>query len=87
MQYTDQMLRKLKSEQTFNNVWIIRTLPDKKIDTLLNNYHHINHIVVMTDPIVCEQRLREQKRQIKFQAILNSFNGADFTGYRVVKNR
>ena len=87
MLFFDQMLRKLKSEQTFNNVWIIRTLPDKKIDTLLNNYHHINHIVVMTDPIVCEQRLREQKRQIKFQAILNSFNGADLTGYRVVKNR
>ena len=87
MLFFDQMLRKLKSEQTFNNVWIIRTLPDKKIDTLLNNYHHINHIVVMTAPIVCEQRLREQKRQIKFQAILNSFNGADFTGYRVVKNR
>ena len=84
--FFDQMLRKLKAEQTFNNVWIIKTLPDKRIDTLLSNYHRINHIVIMTDPNVCEERLRERKEQISFQKILNGFKTADFTGYRVVKN-
>lgn len=84
--FFDQMLRKLKAEQTFNNVWIIRTLPDKRIDTLLSNYHKINHIVIMTDPNVCEQRLRERKEQISFQKILNDFKTANFTGYRVVRN-
>ena len=84
--FFDQMLRKLKTEQTFNNVWIIKTLPDKRIDTLLSNYHRINHIVIMTDPNVCEERLCERKEQISFQKILNGFKTADFTGYRVVKN-
>ncbi|HJF47575.1 MAG TPA: HNH endonuclease [Limosilactobacillus oris] len=87
MLFLDQMLRKLRSEQTFNNVWIIRTLPDKRIDTLLSNYHHINHIVIDTDPNVCEQRLKQRKQNINFQKILNDFKKADFTGYRVVKNR
>ncbi len=87
MLFFDQMLRKLKAEQTFNNVWIIRTLPDKRIDTLLSNYHHINHIVVMTDPNVCEQRLIKRKQKIQFQKTLNDFKRADFTGYRVVKNQ
>lgn len=86
MLFFDQMLRKLKAEQTFNNVWIIRTLPDEKIDSLLANYHQLNHIVIMTEPNVCEQRLRERKQKIAFQKILNSFRAADFTGYRVVKN-
>lgn len=84
--FFDQMLRKLKSEQTFNNVWIIKTLPDKRIDTLLSNYHRINHIVIVTDPSICEERLRERKEQISFQKILNGFKTADITGYRVVKN-
>lgn len=87
MLFFDQMLRKLKAEQTFNNVWIIRTLPDKRIDTLLSNYHHINHIVINTEPNVCEQRLRKRKQNIQFQKILNDFQRADFTGYRIVKNR
>lgn len=87
MLFFDQMLRKLKSEQTFNHVWIIRTLPDKRIDTLLGNYHHINHIVIDANPIDCEQRLKERNQSISFQKVLNDFRAADFTGYRVVKNR
>ena len=87
MLFFDQMLRKLKTEKTFNNVWIIRTLPDKRIDTLLSNYHHINHILVDTEPIVCKRRLEARKQSISFQKILNDFRAADFSGYRVVKNR
>lgn len=87
MLFFDQMLRKLKAEQTFNNVWIIRTLPDKRIDTLLSNYHHIDHILVDTEPSICEQRLIERKQNIDFKKILNDFKRADFTGYRVVKNQ
>ena len=87
MLFFDQMLRKLKAEKTFNNVWIIRTLPDKRIDTLLSNYHHINHILVDTEPIVCKRRLEARKQTISFQKILNDFRAANFAGYRVVKNR
>ena len=87
MLFLDQMLRKRKAEQTFNNVWIIRTLPDKRIDTLLGNYHHINHILIDTEPNICEERLKQRKQTISFQEILNDFKTADFTGYRVVKNR
>lgn len=86
MLFFDQMLRKLKSEQTFDHVWIIRTLPDKRIDTLLSNYHHIDHIVVDTDPIVCERRLKQRNQNISFQKVLNDFKQANFTGYRVVRN-
>lgn len=87
MLFFDQMLRKLKAEKAFNNVWIIRTLPDKRIDTLLNNYHHINHILIDAKPNICEQRLEARKQSISFQKVLNDFRAADFSGYRVVKNR
>lgn len=87
MLFLDQMLRKLKAEQTFNNVWIIRTLPDERIDGLLANYHHVNHILIDTDPKVCLQRLKQRKQTIAFTEILNSFEKADFEHFRRVKNR
>lgn len=87
MLFLDQMLRKLKAEQTFNNVWIIRTLPDERIDGLLANYHHVNHILIDTDPKVCLQRLKQRKQTIAFTEILNSFEKASFEHFRRVKNR
>lgn len=87
MLFFDQMLRKLKSEQTFNHVWIIRTLPDSRIDTLLSNYHHINHIVIDANPNDCERRIKARNESISFVKILKDFKRANFTGYRVVKNR
>lgn len=86
MLFLDQMLRKLKAEQSFNNVWIIRTLPDHRIDSLLANYHHINHILIDTDASVCEARIAKRKQKIQFQKILNDYQTADWGGYRRVKN-
>ena len=68
-------------------VWIIRTLPDERIDGLLANYHHVNHILIDTDPKVCLQRLKQRKQTIAFTEILNSFEKADFKHFRRVKNR
>ena len=79
------MLRKLRNEQAFDNVWIIRTLPDPKLDSLLTNYHQLRHILIATDPKVCEQRLQARGQEIAFNSILNSFKVADFTGYRTIK--
>lgn len=87
MLFLDQMLRKLKAEQTFNNVWIVRTLPDERIDGLLANYHHIDHILVDTDSAVCEQRLKERGQTIAFNEIKNQFKNANFEHFRRVKNR
>lgn len=85
MSYFDLMLRKLRSEQAFDNVWIIRTLPDPRLDSLLTNYHQLRHILIATDPKVCEQRLQARGQEIAFNSILNSFKSADFTGYRTIK--
>lgn len=87
MLFFDQMLRKLKAEQTFNNVWIIRTLPDDRIDGLLANYHHIDHVLIDTDPAICERRLKERGQTIAFNEIKNQFKNASFEHFRRVRNQ
>ncbi|MFD1431382.1 HNH endonuclease [Lacticaseibacillus yichunensis] len=64
----EMMLRKLKAEQTFDNVWIILTYPDDKLDSLLVN-RDVHHIRLTTSREICVARLREQGRLDAMEAI------------------
>ena len=84
--FFEQLLRKLKAEQTFDNVWIIQTYPDSKIDTLLSNYHDIDHILIDTKKEICIQRLKEQKRfNENTRKAFNLFSQKDFSKFRRLK--
>ncbi|KRM54807.1 phage-related terminase small subunit [Lacticaseibacillus sharpeae JCM 1186 = DSM 20505] len=57
------ILRKLKAEQTFDNVWIITTFPDEKLDSLLVS-RDLHHLMLNTSKEVCIERLNKQHRNV-----------------------
>ncbi len=59
----EMLLRKLKAEQTFDNVWIITTFPDNKIDSLLVS-HKIKHLFIDETKENCIKRIAKQKRNV-----------------------
>lgn len=65
----EMILRKLKAEQTFDHVWIIMTLPDEKLDSLLVN-RNVNHIMLDTTKAECFKRLKANHRNIDEMAKL-----------------
>ncbi|KRK40905.1 HNH endonuclease [Loigolactobacillus bifermentans] len=68
------IMRKLKAEQTFDNVWIIMTYPDKRLDSLLVS-RDLHHYMLSTSKDVCIQRLINDKRNI--QQLTKVFNKID----------
>lgn len=83
--FFEQMLRKLKSEQTFDNVWIIQTYPDERIDSLLSPYHHVNHILIDVDKQTCIDRLNNDKRlNSSLISVFNEFETKKFTNFKRV---
>lgn len=59
----EMLLRKLKAEQTFANVWIVLTYPDDKLDSLLAS-QEVRHIMLDTSRDECIQRLNHDKRDV-----------------------
>jgi 5-methylcytosine-specific restriction endonuclease McrA/predicted kinase len=85
MLFYDQLLRKLRAEKTFNSVWIIQTYPDERLDTLLSNYHHVDHILIDTDKQICIERLKKQNRfNENMNSVFNEFSKKDFEKFRRV---
>lgn len=83
--FFEQMLRKLKAEKTFNSVWIIQTFPDSRIDTLLSNYHDIDHILIDTSKSICIERLKSQNRfNEKINLVFNKFEEQNFSKFRKI---
>jgi tRNA uridine 5-carbamoylmethylation protein Kti12 len=68
------IMRKLKAEQTFDNVWIIMTYPDERLDSLLVS-RDLHHYMLSTSKDVCIQRLINDKRNI--QQLTKVFNKID----------
>lgn len=82
------MLRKLKREQTFNNVWLIMTLPDASLDLLLAG-HKVNHIMMSTSKDVCINRLVKANRyDNNIKQVINDVDKAidnkDFSNFKVI---
>lgn len=57
------ILRKIKAEQTFDNVWIIQTYPDERLVTLLAAYD-VEWLRLDTSRHDCIERLMKQNRDI-----------------------
>lgn len=57
----EMILRKIKSETTFNNVWLIMTKPDERLITLLSSYD-VDWLMLDTTKDECMRRLRVQHR-------------------------
>ena len=59
--FYELILRKLKSEKTFNNVWLIMTKPDDRLITLLATYD-VDWLMLDTSKEECIDRLSRQHR-------------------------
>lgn len=84
----EMILRKLKAEQTFDNVWIIRSFTDKKLDSLLVN-RDLHHIYIDTDKDTCRQRIVDQGRDLQdFEKVVKkidkSIDSGDYHGYKKI---
>ncbi|MCH4170677.1 MAG: HNH endonuclease [Lactobacillus sp.] len=76
----DMMLRKLKSEVTFNQVWLVMTIPDARIDTLLVN-HELRHVRLKTSRQDCLKRLTQDDRDVNaLTQVMNRVDDATHEG-------
>lgn len=57
----EMILRKIKSEKTFENVWLIMTKPDDRLTTLLTSYD-VDWLMLGTSKEECINRLHKQHR-------------------------
>lgn len=64
----EMILRKIKAEKTFNNVWLIMTKPDDRLTTLLASYD-VDWLMLDTSKEECINRLHKQRRDTT-----NSYN-------------
>lgn len=64
----EMILRKIKAEKTFNNVWLIMTKPDDRLKTLLASYD-VDWLMLDTSKEECINRLHKQHRDTT-----NSYN-------------
>jgi len=64
----EMILRKIKSEKTFENVWLIMTKPDDRLTTLLASYD-VDWLMLDTSKEECINRLHKQHRDTT-----NSYN-------------
>lgn len=64
----EMILRKIKAEKTFNNVWLIMTKPDDRLTTLLASYD-VDWLMLDTSKEECINRLHKQHRDTT-----NSYN-------------
>ena len=86
--FYEMLLRKLKAEQTFNNVWIIRTYPDEKLDSLLVN-RNLKHLFIKCDVNVCRNYIIQQNRDLQnFEDVVKKIDLAKsagkFDGYKII---
>lgn len=70
----EMILRKIKSETTFNNVWLIITKPDERLLTLLSSYD-VDWLMLDTSKDECMRRLRVQHRDIT--DVIKTMNDVD----------
>lgn len=70
----EMILRKIKSEQTFNNVWLIMTKPDERLLTLLSSYD-VDWLMSDVSKDECMNRLRKQHRDTT--QLLKTMNDVD----------
>lgn len=65
------MLRKLTSEHSFDNIWIVTTEPDERLVTLLSNLPRVSYKYLDVEASICEERLRDKRKHLfdknKFQ--------------------
>lgn len=88
--FYELILRKLKAEKTFENVWIIRTFPDRKLDTLLVN-REVHHVFIDTDKDICRERIIEQGRNLEeFEKVVKKIDklieSGDYQGFDKIPN-
>lgn len=86
--FYELILRKINSEQTFDNVWIILSYPDARLDSLLVS-HKLRHIYIDTPKDICINRLADQQRDVnQLQKVMNKIdvliNDGKLDGYRHV---
>lgn len=89
--FYELLIRKLKAEQTFETVWIIRTFPDDKLDSLLVN-RDLHHLLIDTSRTVVEARLAKQNRlSDSMKQTLNNFDEAKangkFSKFKIVNSK
>lgn len=71
--YLEQLVRQLRTETRFTNVWITSTLPRENVDNLLSTYFDLKRILVRS------------KHAVKAsQKLYNEFNSADWSRYTPV---
>lgn len=71
--YLEQLVRQLRTETRFANVWITSTVPRNNIDNLLSTYFDLKRILVRS------------KRTLEVsQKLSNEFNSADWSRYTPV---
>lgn len=70
----EMLLRKIKAEKTFNNVWLIMTKPDERLITLLSSYD-VDWLMLDTSKDECMRRLRVQHRDIT--DVIKTMNDVD----------
>ncbi|KRL13052.1 hypothetical protein FD09_GL002592 [Schleiferilactobacillus perolens DSM 12744] len=88
--FYELIVRKLKAEQTFDNVWLVMTYPDDKLDSLLAS-RDLRHIMLDTSKDDCIKRLSHDKRDVI--SLLKVLDKVDklkaenkFDKFKVVKN-
>ena len=81
--FMSQVVRLLKDDTNYNNVWITRTYPDNNIINLLSNYHDINKIFL--DIPEEKSKIFCKKNNFDFYKIKNKLNSYDLTGWKHLK--
>lgn len=84
------ILRKIKSEKSFDNVWIVTTKPDDRLTTLLAPYT-VDYTYIDADVDVIKSRLNKEKRNsIQIDKLKNEIElikkESFFKQYKVIKS-
>lgn len=86
--YYELLLRKLKSEDEFDNVWIVLEKPDERLKGLLSNYHDIDQVLVVCDSDELVNRLKSENEfeyLNKIKDKIKDFDKSNLSEYRRVK--
>lgn len=85
----EMILRKLKSEQTFNNVWLILTYPDERLFDLLSPIDDVDYIRLDVKRKQCELNLADVQNfddYIKQMNIIDQLNNeGKFERFKSIK--
>ncbi|WP_338080203.1 HNH endonuclease [Companilactobacillus mishanensis] len=89
----EMLLRKLRSEFTFDNVWIIRTFPDERLENLLVTMNYdVEYLRLDTTRSDCMTRLTHMHRDTSHaRVVMDKIDRLDvenkFNKYKLIKTK